>query len=346
MKPEDIKPKVRVQVTARHARWLEVEALLGLHGTVQDPPLSGPHGYARVLFDQGPTGLVGIQNVHPESLQPEGAPLPGQSVSVRTDGPLSPDVIPRQSAPPLKIPPSEREFISKPLPGSGIGEPKVKPFSHCPASERIVPRRVEGCDCGFCSSDETDEPSIFSEEARVEAKKLSDWHRAMHGDDDFGPEEANEPQVCQACGERLTTNLIPMGAGDDTLVPCCEECVHLDRELVAAVHGDYLTARCPCCDLPHLGTAQEGPFCECAGAEERERLEDELDAAEAERRLAEEGDQAIPYREARRQLGLDDVPREEDIRRCGHDHDPGDEVCGECGAQLWSREDYGDDSSD
>lgn len=169
MKPEDIKPKVRVQVTSRHARWLEVEALLGLQGTVQDPPLSGPHGYARVLFDQGPTGLVGVQNVHPESLQPEGAPLPGQSVSVRTDGPLSSDVIPTQSAPL----PKARSFCpfdidedgpddGYPVDGPG---PSVKPFSHYPAPERIVPRQVEGCDCGFCSSDEADEPSIFSKEA-------------------------------------------------------------------------------------------------------------------------------------------------------------------------------------
>ena len=34
------------------------------------------------------------------------------------------------------------------------------------------------------------------------------------------------------------------------------------------------------------------------------------------------------------------VPKEEDIRRCGHDYDPEDKVCPECGAQLWSQEDY------
>jgi len=34
------------------------------------------------------------------------------------------------------------------------------------------------------------------------------------------------------------------------------------------------------------------------------------------------------------------IPSEEDIRRCHHDHDPCDEVCPECGAQLWSKEDY------
>ena len=30
-----------------------------------------------------------------------------------------------------------------------------------------------------------------------------------------------------------------------------------------AVVASALTARCSCCELPRLGTAQDGPFCEC-----------------------------------------------------------------------------------
>jgi rubredoxin len=33
-------------------------------------------------------------------------------------------------------------------------------------------------------------------------------------------------------------------------------------------------------------------------------------------------------------------PTEDQIERCGHDTDPGDRVCPECGAPLWSQEDY------
>lgn len=55
----------------------------------------------------------------------------------------------------------------------------------------------------------------------------------------------------------------------------------------------------------------------------------------------EQGDKHRSYRLVLRKLRLQAYPPPEaEIERCGHDHDPGDQVCGECGAQLWSQEDY------
>lgn len=99
----------------------------------------------------------------------------GQSVSVQKT-PLSPDVIPNQSASlPIKAPPYEyRETAAVLL---GVSPDQIGPLSE--------PVDIEDCV----------EPSIFSDEAMAESKKIGDWHKAMHGDDDFGSEEDNEPSL-------------------------------------------------------------------------------------------------------------------------------------------------------